>query len=71
MLQLNAIGNLTRDGVMGASSSTDVLNFAVAVNDRRTKETTYVDCAFGVQEQKPYSNTLKEVKRYLCKAKQV
>ena len=45
MLQLNAIGNLTRDGQMGASSNTEVINFAVAVNDRRTKQTTYVDCA--------------------------
>jgi single-strand DNA-binding protein len=59
MLQLNAIGNLTRDGVMGASSSTDVLNFAVAVNDRRTKETTYVDCALWGARAKALQQYLK------------
>lgn len=64
MLQLNAIGNLTRDGVMGASSSTDVLNFAVAVNDRRTKQTTYVDCAL-------WGSRASKLQEYLKKGQKV
>tara|TARA_B100001113_G_scaffold341743_1_gene327221 strand:- start:344 stop:721 length:378 start_codon:yes stop_codon:yes gene_type:complete len=64
MLQLNAIGNLTRDGQMGASSNTEVINFAVAVNDRRTKQTTYVDCAL-------WGSRANSLQQYLKKGQKV
>ncbi len=64
MLQLNAIGNLTRDGQMGASSNTEVINFAVAVNDRRTKQTTYVDCAL-------WGSRASSLQQYLKKGQKV
>jgi len=40
------IGNLTRDCRIGQSSNgSDVANFSVAVNNRRTNATNYVDCS--------------------------
>lgn len=40
------IGNLTRDARLNQTQNgTQVLGFAVAVNDRRTQQTTYIDCS--------------------------
>lgn len=39
------IGNLTRDCRVGDHNGTAVVNFSVAVNNRRTNTTTYVDCS--------------------------
>lgn len=40
------IGNLTRDARLNQTQKgTEVLGFAVAVNDRRTQQTTYIDCS--------------------------
>lgn len=40
------IGNVTRDAEMrNTQSGHSVLSFSVAVNNRRTEETTFVDCS--------------------------
>lgn len=44
-LKLTAIGNITRDSELKNISGSDVLNFSIARNDRRTKEVTYIECA--------------------------
>ena len=49
MLKLSSIGNLTRDGQLKEVGSNQVCNFSIARNDRRTKETTYIDCSIWGQ----------------------
>lgn len=44
-LKLTAIGNITRDSELKQIGSSEVLNFSIARNDRRTKEVTYIECA--------------------------
>lgn len=39
------IGNLTRDCRSGDHKGTTVVNFSVAVNNRRTNTTNYVECS--------------------------
>ena len=39
------IGNLTRDCRSGDYKGTTVVNFSVAVNNRRTNTTHYIDCS--------------------------
>ena len=65
-LKLTVIGNLTRDAVMRHTQGGDsVLNFSVARNDRRTQETTYVDCTIWgklAQSLEPYLKKGQKVK---------
>ena len=49
MLKLSSIGNLTRDGQLKEVGTNQVCNFSIARNDRRTKETTYIDCSIWGQ----------------------
>lgn len=49
MLKISSIGNLTRDGQLKEVGSNQVCNFSIARNDRRTKETTYIDCSIWGQ----------------------
>ena len=50
MKNLTIAGNLTKDAeVRTTPQGTNVTNFSVAVNDRRTKEVLYFDCSFWGQ----------------------
>jgi len=44
-LKITAIGNITRDSELKDLGDSEVLNFSIARNDRRTKEATFVDCS--------------------------
>lgn len=58
MKQIIAAGNLTKDAAQRRTQSGDpVTSFSVAVNDPRTKDTTFFDCSlWGVRGDKvaPY-----------------
>ena len=44
-LKITAIGNITRDSELKNLGDSEVLNFSIARNDRRTKEATFIDCS--------------------------
>jgi single-strand DNA-binding protein len=44
-LKITAIGNITRDSELKNLGDSEVLNFSIARNDRRTKEVTFIDCS--------------------------
>ena len=48
-LKITAIGNITRDSELKNLGDSEVLNFSIARNDRRTKEATFVDCYIWVK----------------------
>ena len=49
MLKLSSIGNLTKDGQLKEVGTNQVCNFSIARKDRRTQETTYIDCSIWGQ----------------------
>ena len=61
MKNLTISGNLTKDAELRtATSGTNVANFSVAVNDRRTKQALYFDCSFWGQGGKAVAPYLKK-----------
>ena len=61
MHQHSFIGNLTRDCRMGQSGNgNSVAGFSVAVNDRRTEKTTFVDCSLWGKQAASLEQYLKK-----------
>lgn len=60
MKNITIAGNLTKNAeTRQTQSGASVTSFSVAVNDRRTKETTYFDCSYwgkGGEAVAPYLN---------------
>lgn len=66
-LKVTVIGNVTRDAELRNTQTGDsVLNFALARNDRRTKEATFVDCSIWGKLGESLAPYLKKGQKVYC-----